>query len=569
MDDDGPARQGRAASSTASSPAARRTRSTRSAAATCTARCASRRRRRPPTATRASCASGGSSRRSTAPTCRTPRRSRVCDDPSVLGRTFYLMGFVDGWSPMDLDDGSGRRRSTPTSTRGRAWPTSWSRASRCCRRSTGRPRACRTSAGPTASTSARSTGGPRSSSGSRAASSPGFDEAIGVAARPPADRLHPRPHARRLPVRQRDVPARRARRGWPRSSTGRWARSATRSSTSAGWCRAGPTTRRTPRRRRRGYVDMNGMPSRDEVLDHYAEVSGRQVDDIDYYIVLAKWKLAIVLEQGFQRAGDDEKLQAFGPIVLDLMRAPPTSPRSTRLPSADVRAAVCPAYGPPEVVRVEERPSPALDDGQVRVRRRRRGGELPRRAARRQPVPDQRAAAVRAGQRVRRRRRRGRPTGSDDLAVGDRVIGTGIVGAFAEEVVVAADGADPDPGRRRRPHGGRVRRGPPHGVPRAALGRRLQPGDELVVLGAGGGVGLAAVQLGRAGRRRSPPSRRRPRSSTRQRHTAPRTSSTTASGDLRAALRDALPDGADVVVDPVGGDSPSPRCGRCAGAAGS
>ena len=64
---------------------------------------------------------------------------------------------------------------------------------------------------------------------------------------------------------------------------------------------------------------MTGMPSRDEVLAHYAEVSGRQVDDIDYYVVLAKWKLAVVLEQGFQRAGDDEKLLAFGPVVLDLM----------------------------------------------------------------------------------------------------------------------------------------------------------------------------------------------------------------------------------------------------------
>ena len=62
-----------------------------------------------------------------------------------------------------------------------------------------------------------------------------------------------------------------------------------------------------------GYVDMYGMPSRAEVLAHYAEVSGRQVDDIDYYIVLAKWKLAVVLEQGFQRAGDDEKLQRVRP----------------------------------------------------------------------------------------------------------------------------------------------------------------------------------------------------------------------------------------------------------------
>ncbi len=67
------------------------------------------------------------------------------------------------------------------------------------------------------------------------------------------------------------------------------------------------------------YVDMRGMPMRDQVVAHYADVSGRQVDDLDYYLVLAKWKLAIGLEQGFQRAGDDEKLLAFGPVVTDLM----------------------------------------------------------------------------------------------------------------------------------------------------------------------------------------------------------------------------------------------------------
>jgi aminoglycoside phosphotransferase (APT) family kinase protein len=68
------------------------------------------------------------------------------------------------------------------------------------------------------------------------------------------------------------------------------------------------------------YVDMRGMPPRSALLAHYSKVSGRQVDDIDYYNVLAKWKLAIVLEQGFQRAGDDPKLQAFGPIILELMK---------------------------------------------------------------------------------------------------------------------------------------------------------------------------------------------------------------------------------------------------------
>jgi hypothetical protein len=38
------------------------------------------------------------------------------------------------------------------------------------------------------------------------------------------------------------------------------------------------------------------MPSGDQVVAHYADVSGRQVDDLEYYLVLAQWKLAIVLE---------------------------------------------------------------------------------------------------------------------------------------------------------------------------------------------------------------------------------------------------------------------------------
>jgi aminoglycoside phosphotransferase (APT) family kinase protein len=68
-----------------------------------------------------------------------------------------------------------------------------------------------------------------------------------------------------------------------------------------------------------GYVEVTGMPGRAELARYYASASGRQVDDLDYYLILARWKLAIVLEQGFQRAGDDPKLLAFGPMVLDLM----------------------------------------------------------------------------------------------------------------------------------------------------------------------------------------------------------------------------------------------------------
>jgi aminoglycoside phosphotransferase (APT) family kinase protein len=77
------------------------------------------------------------------------------------------------------------------------------------------------------------------------------------------------------------------------------------------------------------YTDMYGMPTKDQVVQHYAEVSGRQVDDLDYYLILAKWKLGVVLEQGYSRviAADGltapdqvEKMQMFGPIVLQAMK---------------------------------------------------------------------------------------------------------------------------------------------------------------------------------------------------------------------------------------------------------
>src|SRR5690606_40885771 len=89
-----------------------------------------------------------------------------------------------------------------------------------------------------------------------------------------------------------------------------------------GWMvQSWPANTDAPEPSEMGYVDMRGMPSRDDVVAHYAEVSGRQVDDLDYYLVLAKWKLAIVLEQGFQRAGDNARLQAYGPVITVLMGA--------------------------------------------------------------------------------------------------------------------------------------------------------------------------------------------------------------------------------------------------------
>ena len=69
-----------------------------------------------------------------------------------------------------------------------------------------------------------------------------------------------------------------------------------------------------------GYVDLTGMPPRSELLARYAEVSGRQVEDIDYYNVLARWKLGTVLEQTYQRGGG-EKAASFGKISAQLTQS--------------------------------------------------------------------------------------------------------------------------------------------------------------------------------------------------------------------------------------------------------
>jgi aminoglycoside phosphotransferase (APT) family kinase protein len=70
------------------------------------------------------------------------------------------------------------------------------------------------------------------------------------------------------------------------------------------------------------YVDYTGMPSRTELLDYYSRESGRDTDEIDYYVILARFKLAVVLEGGYARVvagtADNPKMEAFGDVVLNL-----------------------------------------------------------------------------------------------------------------------------------------------------------------------------------------------------------------------------------------------------------
>jgi len=222
-----------------------------------------------------------------------------------------------------------------------------------------------------------------------------------------------------------------------------------------------------------------------------------------------------------------------------------------------MRAAVCRDHGPPEVVKVEEVPSPALGAGQVRVRVEAAALNFPdvllvadRYQISVSPpfVPGSEFAGVVS-------------ECADDVlgvTVGERVCGTAFVGAFAEEVVVAADAVRPMPSGVEPRHAaafGVAHRTAFHVLRSVAS---LQPGEELVVLGAGGGVGLAAVQLGDwLGARVTAVASSADKLDVARSNGAAHTIDHTA-GDLREALREVLPGGADVVVDPVGGGLSEP-----------
>jgi aminoglycoside phosphotransferase (APT) family kinase protein len=83
------------------------------------------------------------------------------------------------------------------------------------------------------------------------------------------------------------------------------------------------------------YVDYTGMPNRDELMQRYAKLSGLPVDAMDYYIVLGRFKMAVVLEQGYARyvqgGADNPKMQAFGDVVIDMAARAAQLARTSRL----------------------------------------------------------------------------------------------------------------------------------------------------------------------------------------------------------------------------------------------
>ncbi|MFD3811859.1 NADPH:quinone oxidoreductase family protein [Rhodococcus sp. NPDC058639] len=218
-----------------------------------------------------------------------------------------------------------------------------------------------------------------------------------------------------------------------------------------------------------------------------------------------------------------------------------------------MRAAVCAEYGPPEIIEIRDLPSQPLAPGQVRVRVGAAAVNFPdvllvankyQISVPPPFVPGSEYAGVVteiAGD-------------TGEFTVGDRVTGTSLVGAFAEEVVAPTaslkaipDGIDD----RTAASFGVAHRTAYHTLRSVA---RLQPAERLVVLGAGGGVGLAAVQLGVAlGASVTAVASSPDKLAVAEKYGAEHLIDHRA-GDLRGALKQVLPEGADVVVDPVGGD---------------
>jgi NADPH:quinone reductase len=222
-----------------------------------------------------------------------------------------------------------------------------------------------------------------------------------------------------------------------------------------------------------------------------------------------------------------------------------------------MRAAVCPRYGPPEVVCVQEVPAPVAGPGHARVRVGAAAVNFPdvllvanqyQISVPPPFVPGSEFAGV-----VEELTDLGA-----DVAVGDRVTGTGLYGAFAEQVVVPVAALTPIPDgidERAAAAFGVAYRTAYHALRSMA---RVGVGDEVIVLGAGGGVGLAAVQLGVVlGASVTAVASSAEKLAVAAGYGAARLINHRA-GALRDALRDALPDGADAVIDPVGGELSEP-----------
>ncbi|MGB5949494.1 MAG: NADPH:quinone oxidoreductase family protein [Parvibaculum sp.] len=231
-----------------------------------------------------------------------------------------------------------------------------------------------------------------------------------------------------------------------------------------------------------------------------------------------------------------------------------------------MKAILCKEYGPPEKLVIEEVPSPEPKKGQVVLGVQAAAVNFPdvliieNKYQFKPPLPFSPGGEVagvvkKVGEGVTR------------LKVGDRVIGSCGWGGFAEELAIDEARTTPIPAEMDFVTASAFLM--TYGTSHHALKDRahLKPGENLLVLGAAGGVGLAAVELGKAmGARVIAAASSEDKLAVCREHGADETilyPTGALDKDQQRELSDKIKEltggqGADVVYDPVGGDYSEP-----------
>ena len=226
-----------------------------------------------------------------------------------------------------------------------------------------------------------------------------------------------------------------------------------------------------------------------------------------------------------------------------------------------MKAIVCEAWGPPSSLQLRDMPSPVPGPKQVAVRTRVAAVNFPDalivagKYQAKPPFPfspggELSGEIIAIGEEVKR------------LAIGDKVVGVTAYGAYAQEVLVDATNVIPLPrgisDEDLELAGSFVLT---YGTSLHALKDRaqVQAGETLLVLGAGGGVGLAAVEIGKLLGLRVIAAASSAEKLAAARERGADETIDYASDDLRERIK-TLTDGrgVDAVSDPVGGDYAEP-----------
>ncbi|MET0580982.1 MAG: NADPH:quinone oxidoreductase family protein [Pseudoxanthomonas sp.] len=226
-----------------------------------------------------------------------------------------------------------------------------------------------------------------------------------------------------------------------------------------------------------------------------------------------------------------------------------------------MKAIVCEAWGPPSSLRLRDLPTPVPGPTQVLVRTRVAAVNFPDAlivAGKYQfkpelpfsPGGELSGEIIAVGSEVER------------LAVGDKMVGITMFGAYAQEVLVEAANVLPLPraisDEDLELAGSFVLT---YGTSLHALKDRAQaqPGETLLVLGAGGGVGLAAVEIGKLLGMRVVAAASSEEKLAAARQLGADETVDYSNEDLRERIKQLTAGrGVDVVYDPVGGDLAEP-----------